>query len=190
MSADHDNNRDLSVLLADLARIEAIVSAWDESQRKTVAEYRRTIETLHGEALRRLIGSLRTDPAALAALKETLGDEIVYAVLRHHEIIKPSLNERIETALTELRPSLAAHGGDVELVRFAPPKIELRFIGACDGCAASALTFQAGVKRALQTACPEITEIVQVKGLGGRRHADFTSPFAVDDSSEPNEAAR
>lgn len=178
MSDDQANNRDLGLLLAELARIEGAVSAWDEAQKKLVADYRRTIETLHGEALKRLIAALKTDPAALAALKSTLGDEIVYAVLRHHDIIKPSLNERIETALVALRPSLAAHGGDVELVRFAPPKIELRFIGACDGCAASALTFQGGVKRALQTACPEITEIVQVKGLGGRSHADFTSPFA------------
>ena len=50
---------------------------------------------------------------------------------------------------------------------------ELDFTGgdpvtlACDGCPASALTFHAGVKKAVEDACPEITEILQVKGMGG-----------------------
>lgn len=171
---------DLGSLLADLARCEGIAASWDEAQRKLLADYRAALDALNGEALRRLIRALKDDPAARAAITAALGDEIVYAVLRYHEIVKPSLNERIETALAELRPSLAAHGGDVELVRFAPPKVELRFVGACDGCAASALTFQAGVKRALQTACPEITEIVQLKGASLGRRPDFVSPFAPE----------
>ena len=74
---------------------------------------------------------------------------------------------------------LAAHGGDVELVEVNPPAIAVRFLGACDGCAASALTFHAGVKQAVQTACPEITEIRHVKGAGGGNGgARFVSPFA------------
>ena len=102
-------------------------------------------------------------------------------MLRRHEIVKPSLTERVETALESVRPMLASHGGDVELIKVTPPSIELRFTGACDGCPASALTFHAGVKKAVQDACPEITEIRQVKGLGGaeRGGVRFISPFAL-----------
>jgi nitrite reductase/ring-hydroxylating ferredoxin subunit/Fe-S cluster biogenesis protein NfuA len=75
---------------------------------------------------------------------------------------------------------LASHGGDVELVKIAPPAIEVRFLGACDGCAASMLTFHAGVKKAVMDACPEIAEVVQVKGAGvSGETARFVSPFAA-----------
>ena len=84
-------------------------------------------------------------------------------MLRHHGIVKPSIAERVETALENVRPILAGHGGDVELVRVEPPQVAIRLLGACDNCPASRLTIDAAVKTALQAACPEITEIIQVR---------------------------
>ncbi|WP_119458729.1 NifU family protein [Rhodospirillaceae bacterium SYSU D60014] len=170
---------DLAGLLGDLERLETIFATWDEVPRSAVEAYRRAIDALHGEALRRLIRTLRTNPAALAAMKEAVADDVVYAVLRHHELIKPSLNERVEAALASVRPMLASHGGDVRLARVAPPAIEVQLTGACDGCAASALTFHAGIKKAVQEVCPEITDIVQVKGLAPDNGVRFVSPFAL-----------
>ena len=172
---------DLAGLTGDIERLETIFSAWNETERGAVDAYRRAIEELNGEAMRRLVKALKSDPAALAAMKRVVSDEVVYAVLRHHNIIKPSLTERVEAALDGVRPMLASHGGDVELVKVEPPAIEVRFIGACDGCPASTLTFHAGVKKAIEEACPEITNIVQVKGLGsgGADSVRFVSPFAL-----------
>ena len=172
---------DLTGLVGDIQRLETIFATWDETQQDAVGAYKQAIEALDGEALRRLIRALKTDPAALAAMKSAIADEVVYAVLRRHQIVKPSLNERVETALEGVRPMLASHGGDVELVKVNPPKVEVRFIGSCDGCPASALTFHAGVKKAVQEACPEITDIIQVKGLGGSDDSGvrFVSPFAL-----------
>jgi Fe-S cluster biogenesis protein NfuA/nitrite reductase/ring-hydroxylating ferredoxin subunit len=171
----------LAGLLGDIERLEAIFETWDATSRAAVEAYRCAIDAINSEALRRLVRTLKTDKAALAAMKDALGDEIVYAVLRHHGIVKPSLSERVEVALAGVRPMLATHGGDVELVKVTPPSIEVRFLGACDGCAASALTFHAGVKKAVQDACPEITEVRQVKGLSRRESgAHFVSPFAPD----------
>jgi nitrite reductase/ring-hydroxylating ferredoxin subunit/Fe-S cluster biogenesis protein NfuA len=172
---------DLAGLLGDIERIEAILAGWDETPRAVAQAYRHSIEALNGEALRRLVRALKGDAAALAAMKSAVSDEIVYAVLRRHDIVKPSLNERVENALNGVRPMLASHGGDVELIKIAPPSIDVRFTGSCDGCPASALTFHAGVKKAVQEACPEITEIRQVKGLGngGEAGPRFISPFAL-----------
>jgi len=177
---------DLAGLLGDMGRLELIFEQWDETPRSAVEAYRRAIETLHGEALRRLVRALKSEPAALSAMKEALRDEIVYAVMRRHGIVKPSLNERIDAALAGVRPMLAAHGGDVELVRVEPPSIEVRFVGACDGCPASTMTFHQGVERAVKEACPEITSIVQVKGSctsNGAEHAagshHLISPFEL-----------
>lgn len=165
----------------DIERLEALFAAWDETQRSAAEAYRRAIEDLQGEAFRRLIRALKADPAALQAMKTAAADEIVYAVLRHHNILKPSLSERVEAALDSVRPMLASHGGDVELVSIRPPAIEVRFTGACDGCPASALTFHAGVKKAVEEACPEITDILQVKGsgVGANDSVRFVSPFAL-----------
>jgi len=187
-----DQRNTLSKLLEDIERLEGIFAGWDESPRLAAHAYRRAIEALHHEALRRLIGALKSDAAAASAMRQAAADETVYAVLRRHNIIKPSVAERVETALAGVRPMLASHGGDVELVKVAPPAIEVRFTGACDGCAASALTFHAGVKKAVEDACPEITEIVQVKGHAGgaSQAANFTSPFALNLTGDWVTAAR
>ena len=170
---------DLAEHLSDIEGLEAIFATWDETQRGAVEAYRRAIEALHGEALTRLVRALKSNPAALAAMRGAVADEIVYAVLRKHQVIKASLAERVEVALAGIRPMLASHGGDVELLEIAPPRIEVRFIGACDGCPASALTFHEGVKKAIEEACPEITEVVQVKG-SGKGSVNFVSPFAIN----------
>lgn len=172
---------DLAGFVGDIERLEALFETWDETPRAATEVYRRAIEALNAEAFRRLIRALKSEPAALAAMKAALGDEVVYAVLRRHEILKPSVTERVERALEGVRPMLASHGGDVELVKVEPPAIDVRFTGACDGCPASTLTFHAGVKKAVQDACPEITDIRQVKGLGGGAGGvNFISPFAIN----------
>jgi len=153
----------LASLADEVARLETEVDAWGDEKRDVARAHRQAIDALHAEALRRLVRALRSDPAATRALRCAAADEIVYAVLRHHGIVKPSIAERVEAALENVRPVLAGHGGNVELVRVEPPAIEIRFLGACDNCPASRLTIDAAVKTALQAACPEITQIVQVR---------------------------
>jgi nitrite reductase/ring-hydroxylating ferredoxin subunit/Fe-S cluster biogenesis protein NfuA len=172
---------DLAALLADIERLEAIFETWDEAARAAVDAYRGAIEALHAVALQRLVRALKADPNALAAMKHAVTDEVVYAVLRHHEILKASLSEQVEAALASIRPMLASHGGGVELIKVAPPAIEVRFTGACDGCSAAALTFHAGVKKAVEEVCPQITEIRQLKGRGSGEQDSmrFVSPFAL-----------
>ena len=175
-----------------IARLESIFESWEETPRGAIAAYRDAVEALHGEALRRMIRHLKTDPVALAALKTAAADEVVYAVLRHFEILKPSLSERVEAALESIRPMLASHGGNVELASIDPPAVKVRFTGACDGCPASAMTFHAGVKKAVEEACPEITEIVQVKGQsnGSGDGVRFISPFAFGVNGDWHDVCR
>lgn len=179
--------RDLEALLKDLAALEALAEDWPEAQRNAAAARARAVDALNAEAFRRLIRSLKAQPGLAAALRAAAADEVVYAVLRRHGILKPSLFERVEAALESIRPALAGHGGDVELVAVEPPQAEVRFLGACDGCPASMLTFHAGVKKAIQDQVPEITEVKQAKGLGkgaggGAESVHFTSPFAAQES--------
>jgi Fe-S cluster biogenesis protein NfuA/nitrite reductase/ring-hydroxylating ferredoxin subunit len=181
----------LASLVRDVEALEVLFATWDTDRQGATRAYRTALEDLHREAIRRLIAGLKQDAGAVALLKDALGDEVVYGVLRHLGLVKPSLQEKVDTALQSVRPMLASHGGDVELVRLVPPgTVEVRFTGACDGCAASQLTFVAGVKRAILDACPEIQRVVEVRGLAAapaaqpdaaaeRGKVHFRSPFAL-----------
>lgn len=170
----------LSRMLGELASLEALAGNWGEAERNGARARAAAIDALNAEAFRRLIRALRALPGAPEALRDAAADEVVYCVLRRHGILKPSLFERVEAALSTVRPTLAGHGGDAELVEVTGDRAVVRFLGACDGCPASALTFYAGVKKAITEQVPEIREVRQAKGLGGGGDAvHFTSPFAV-----------
>lgn len=179
-SADPDlAGRDLQNMLGDIASLDTLVETWPEEYQLAIVARTKAVEVLNAEAFRRLLKSLKANPALSAALREAAADEVVYAVLRRHGLLKPSLFERVEAALDNIRPMLASHGGNVELVSVDSPLAEVRFLGACDGCPASALTFYSGVKQAIIDSVPEITDIKQVKGLStGTQVIQFTSPFA------------
>lgn len=176
--------RDVDILVDDVARIESIFDNWEEGQRTVVLGFRRAIEALHKDALRKLISAMKDAPGGLDVLRATAQDPVVYMVLRHHGLLRASLQERVEQALESIRPMLAAHGGNVELVSVAPPdSIDVRFLGNCDNCPSSTLTFVAGVKQAITEHCPEIQNIRQVKGRDAKATGAaaagiaFSSPF-------------
>lgn len=185
-SARPDQTDDLNRTLDAISRLGAVVEGWDEGPRATANAYLEAVEQLHAEALRRIIRTVSTVPEAKAALRDAVADPLVYTVLRKHQIVKPSLTERVEQALDGVRPMLAGHGGDVELVAIEPPSLKLRFLGNCNGCPASELTFHAGVKKAIEQACPEITNIVQVKSsqASSLHQPSISSPFAASDDEQ------
>lgn len=175
-------------MLSHIASLEALAADWPEAQQNVATARVQAIEDLNAEAFKRLIRILKGYSALAPLLKEAAMDEVVYAVLRRHGILKPSLCERLEAALETIRPMLASHGGGVELVSVEPPSCAVRLLGACEGCPASQLTFYSGVKKAIQDHVPEIAKVRQVSGLGrgdsgpgGDTHTvHLISPFAND----------
>ncbi|MGV0106250.1 Rieske domain-containing protein [Nostoc sp. DSM 114160] len=172
----------LEELVREINRFEAIISEWDESQRCVAVGLKRAIEALHKAALTSLIKSLKQE--SMSGLRHAVTDEVVYAVLLYHELVKPPkppLAQRIQTALEEVRPSLKSHNGDVELVAIKPPDtVEVRLIGTCSNCPASTLTLSQGVEQAIKNHCPEITRVVAVNNNSVVNNASFglISPFS------------
>ena len=70
-----------------------------------------------------------------------------------HELL-----DRIETVLEAyVRPGLRADGGDVELVGIDADKIvQVRLLGACQGCASSSYTLTMGVEAEVKARVPEV----------------------------------
>lgn len=183
-----DDEPTLDRLLDDLRALEEIVAAWDETPRGAARALVNAVEDLHREALKRMIRILRREPGLAPALREAAADEVVYAVLRHHGLLRPSVQERVEAALAAVRPMLEAHGGDVELVSVdLPDAVTVRLLGACDGCPASMVTLVEGVEKGIREACPEITTIRRANAArplpAGVEPVRIVSPFDPADET-------
>jgi len=72
------------------------------------------------------------------------------------------MREKIEAALKEIRPSLQADGGDVELVDVENGIVKVRLTGACGGCPMSQMTLKQGIERRIKEAIPEVLSVEAV----------------------------
>ena len=73
------------------------------------------------------------------------------------------MKDKVEQALTKIRPALQADGGDVELVDVsADGVVHVRLKGACGGCPMSQLTLKMGIERILKKEIPEVKSVEAV----------------------------
>jgi Fe-S cluster biogenesis protein NfuA len=72
------------------------------------------------------------------------------------------MREKVEAVLNQIRPNLAADGGDVELIDVSDGVVKLRLTGACGGCPMASMTLKHGVERVLKERLPEVKEVVAV----------------------------
>ena len=74
-----------------------------------------------------------------------------------------SVEQRVKSALADLRPYLEADGGDISLEEVTPEGIaRVKLHGACCGCAMSPMTMKAGVEEAIKRAEPRIKSVEAV----------------------------
>lgn len=77
------------------------------------------------------------------------------------------LARKIEQALDErVRPQLALHGGDVELVDCDDEGVlRVRLVGQCAGCPSASLTAQMLVAEEVRAAVPKVSRVVLLGGV-------------------------
>ena len=72
----------------------------------------------------------------------------------------PSLIEKVENALEEIRPYLIADGGDIKVVSIDNKNIaNVEFLGNCENCPMSPMTLKMGIEEAIKKNVPEIKGI-------------------------------
>ncbi len=140
---------ELDDLLDRLEGLLAEVEGFDESARSLIFELLDGIDELHRMALSRLgeelgevhVGRLRDRHPAIAWLFDAYG---------------VGVDERaaVEAALDRLRPYIASHGGQVQLLDVREGVVSLRMSGACAGCSASAITLREGIEQELRERFP------------------------------------
>ncbi len=70
--------------------------------------------------------------------------------------------DKVKSAIQDVRPSLQADGGDIELVSVSEDGIvKVRLTGACGSCPMATMTLKQGVESYLKKTIPEVKEVVQ-----------------------------
>ena len=139
--------------------LDELQSSVDPRAYGAVEELVRQLTDLYGAGLQRILAVVRdADPALLDSL---IKDELVASLLLVHGLHPADLEARVQVALESVRPFLAHHDGDVELLAVDPElgAVRLRLLGSCDGCPSSAVTLQLAVERAIVEAAPEVVRI-------------------------------
>jgi Fe-S cluster biogenesis protein NfuA len=73
------------------------------------------------------------------------------------------LKDSVELALEEIRPSLQADGGDVELVEVTDSGVvKVKLTGSCHGCPMGLQTLKMGIETHLKQKVPEVSEVLGV----------------------------
>lgn len=67
-----------------------------------------------------------------------------------NENILTNMHQQLVDALEEIRPYLALHAGDVELVKFEEGVVYIKMLGTCDGCPLASLTITQGIEEMLR----------------------------------------
>ena len=82
---------------------------------------------------------------------------------------KNQLIQKIDRALDDIRPHLAADGGDVEIVDITDGMtVEVKWLGNCENCFMSLMTMKAGIEQAIKNKVPEIKEVRAINGMENR----------------------
>tara|TARA_B100001287_G_scaffold228702_1_gene198899 strand:+ start:1088 stop:1372 length:285 start_codon:yes stop_codon:yes gene_type:complete len=87
-----------------------------------------------------------------------LQNKMIMSVITDKKII-----DKIEKALTKIRPFLNEDGGDISLVEVTQDMVvKVELTGACSSCNVSMMTLKNGVEVAVKNAVPEVKEVIDV----------------------------
>jgi Fe-S cluster biogenesis protein NfuA len=73
------------------------------------------------------------------------------------------LKEDVQKAINDVRPSLQADGGDIELIDVSNDgKVQVKLKGACHGCPMAQVTLRQGVEKHIKTKVPAVLSVEAV----------------------------
>jgi Fe-S cluster biogenesis protein NfuA len=139
--------------------LDALQGAADPGTYERATEVLRLVVELYGAGLAQIVHLVEERAPALVDVFAS--DELIASLLVVHGLHPQSLPQRVEAALARVRPALAVHAGDVELLAIDEEAgvVRLRLVGSCDGCPSSSVTLQSAVERAIVEAAPEIVRL-------------------------------
>lgn len=148
-----------------VGQIESLIAELDAlpdpAARATAMEAIQAILDLHAITLDRMLELIveQAGEQGSALLASFAGDDRVGNVLMLHGLHPVDITTRVAGALDSVRPYLASHGGNVELLGVDDGVVRLRLEGSCKGCPSSAATLKTAIEEAIMAAAPDVLEI-------------------------------
>ena len=137
----------------------------DDETRRPAVEAIQALLQLHGDGLERMLAYIeQAGQVGDALLADMARDEVVSGLLLLHGLHPIDLEARVRQALDKVRPYLAVHGADVEVVRIDEGGVGLQLRGLYGGAPSSPTTLRYAIEQAILEAAPDITSI-HVAGL-------------------------
>ncbi len=180
------------------ARIETLIQEVatfsDPHARATTEELVQTLLDMYGDGLARLLERIADAETAGVALIETFADDdLLSSLLLLHGLHPIDIETRVIQALDAVRPSLKAHGGNVEFIGIEDGVARLRLEGSCHGCPSSMVTLKLTIEEAIYKAAPDLDRL-EVEGVTEPPHqperivapVTFVPPRRKKDASGPS----
>lgn len=130
--------------VAELETLVATLEREDDSRALMLLEL---VDAIHRPALELILAGHAEHPLA-------------QAVLAMYDLVPLDELTQVQEALDEIRPYIESHGGELELLEVDDGVVHVRMSGACDGCAASAMTLRRGIEAKLRELYPGFREVV------------------------------
>jgi len=157
-------------------RVQELLGSLDEIAdpvaQMRVQELVGAVLELYGAGLDRILGVLADAGEPGLPIRDALLDDgIVASLLLIHGLYPVPLEERVTEALDSVRPFLASHGGNVELLSVENGVARLQLQGSCNGCPSSAATLEHALREAIEAAAPDLLSL-EVEGAVGLETKD------------------
>lgn len=94
-------------------------------------------------------------------MKVIKGSKVTFDTIFRRVCTKKGTNmvHQIEKVLDEqIRPALASHGGDIEIIDFEDKKLYVKLSGGCQGCSSSSATLKEGIERLIKGQFPDMVD--------------------------------
>lgn len=147
--------RQLDGLLQEVESIE------DLAAREKTTRIIQGLMDFHGAALACMFDQLsEAGDAGAAIVSQLANDELTGSLLLLYGLHPQDLPTRVRGALEKVRPYLASHGGNVELLSVSEEGVvRLVMQGSCHGCPSSAITLKTSIEQAIYERAPDVTAI-------------------------------
>ncbi len=152
-------------------RVQDLLGSLDEIAdpvaQQRVQELVGAVLELYGAGLDRILGVVADAGEPGLPIRDALLDDgIVASLLLIHGLFPVPLEERVTEALDSVRPFLASHGGNVQLLSVEDGVARLQLQGSCNGCPSSAATLEHALREAIDAAAPDLLGL-EVEGAVG-----------------------
>lgn len=137
----------------------------DPEARADAVELLQSLMEFHGAGLERMLEiAAETGVAGQSIIDDFARDELIGGMLLLYGLHPLELETRVRQALDKVRPSLAAHGGDVELLSIEEGVVRVRLQSKGGSCPSTAATLKQSIEAAVYDAAPDLVAL-EVEGL-------------------------